>query len=136
MFIQETDLYRAMRQEYIDEIKRQDNALPDHCISTAISEIKTYLRETYDTDLIFGKVDAERDTLLVTFAVDMAIYNLIELAPVGVDVEQKRLRYKRAIDWLKGVQKQDIKPDLPILENSPAQSAILSTSAEKRELRY
>lgn len=135
-FITETDLYRAMRKEYIDEIKLQDDALPDHCISAALEEMKTYLRETYDTATIFGKADDERDKLLVTFVVDVAIYNLIELVPVGVDVEQKRLRYKRAIDWLKGVQKGDVKPDLPILENSIAQNAILATSAEMRETRY
>jgi phage gp36-like protein len=135
-FIAETDLYRAMRSEYIAEIKRTDDALPDHCISAAISEMKTYLRETFDTEAIFSATDTDRDSLLVTFCVDIAIYNLIELVPVGVDVEQKRLRYKRAIDWLKGVQKSEIKPDLPILENSPAQAAIIYGSVERKEMRY
>ncbi len=135
-FIVENDLNRAMRPEYISEIKRTDEALINHCISAAISEMKTYLRETYDTNTIFALAGDDRDKLLVTFAVDMAIYNLIELVPVGVDVEQRRLRYKRAIDWLIGVQKGNIMPDLPILADSIAQNAILATSAEKRETRY
>ncbi|PKP09861.1 MAG: DUF1320 domain-containing protein [Bacteroidetes bacterium HGW-Bacteroidetes-4] len=135
-FIEETDLARAMRQEYIDEIKRTDDALIPHCTGSAIAEMKTYLRETYDVDTIFAKTAAQRNSLLVTFAVDIAIYNLIEAVPVGVDVEQRRLRYKRAIDWLIGVQKQNIMPDLPILADSPAQSAIIIKSVERRELRY
>ncbi len=135
-FIQETDLYRAMRKEYIDEIKLQDDALPLHCMSAALEEMKTYLRETFDTATIFSAVDDDRDKLLVTFAVDIAIYNLIELVPVGVDVEQKRLRYKRAIDWLEKVQKSIIKPDLLKLEDSPAKQSIIYNSTPKKETRY
>jgi phage gp36-like protein len=135
-FIQENDLYKVYRKEYIDEIKRDDPAIVEHSISSAIGEVKAYLRETFDVATIFSKTDTERDSLLVTFCADIAVYNLIDIAPVGADIEQKRLRHKRAIEWLQAVQKGDLIPDLPRLENSITQTSILSTSTEKKEMRY
>ncbi len=134
--IEKTDLYRAMRPEYITEIERSDDTLVPHCISAAESEVKTYLREAFDISAIFGAVGTDRNSLLVTFIADIAVYNLVELAPVGVDIEQVRLRYKRAIEWLKGVQTGTLKPDLPILENNIVNQAIVWGSKEKKINNY
>jgi len=135
-FITITDLKKGLQEELINEITRNDSAVIDHVISAAIAEAKTYLRENYDTDTIFAATGTSRDALLVTFTSDIAIYNLIELVQPGIDTEDRRARYKRAIDWLKQVRSQDIKPDLPLASSPPAADNITYGSAERKEMRY
>lgn len=136
MFLSKSDLYQSLHEEIIDEITRQDNTLIEQCISTAVAEMKPYLSPVFDTGSIFAKTGTDRDPLLVTFAADIAVYNLVSTCPVGIDMDDKRARYKRAIDWLKQVQSQEIIPDLPRASTPPAQSVIKWGSATRKETRF
>ena len=135
-FITIDDLKKGLHEELINEITRNDAAVIDHVISAALSEVKTYLRENYDVDAIFSAAGTDRDALLITFTSDIAIYNLIELTAPGTDIEDRRARYKRAIDWLKQVRNQDIKPDLPISATPPSADNISYGFTERKEMRY
>lgn len=135
-FISITDLQKGLQLELINEISREDASVIDHVISAAIAEAKTYLRVNYNVESIFSQTGTSRDALLVTFVSDIAIYNLIELVQPGIDLEDRRARYKRAIDWLKQVKSQEIKPDLPVASTSLAADDINYGSAERRENRY
>ncbi len=115
MFITKDDLYRAIRQEELEQITRGDDTMIQYAIDVAQKEIRSYLADRYDVDTIFAQTGQLRHTLLLNFAVDIAIYILVAVALPGQSLEDRRARYKRAIDWLKQVRIGSIPTDLPVL---------------------
>lgn len=80
----------------------------------AQEEMAGYLRPTYDTDTIFAAEGDSRNRLVVMFTCDIALYHLSASLPQKMGSEIREERYKRAIEWLEGVQAGKIVPDLPI----------------------
>ena len=52
--------------------------------------------------------------LIKMFAKDITIWHFLNLSNPSADLELRKVRYERAIEWLKGVQKGAIVPDLPV----------------------
>ncbi len=113
MFITKSDIIKVIRPEELNVITRNDEALVQFGIDAAVGEMKSYLSKQFDLDKIFSQNGTERNPLLVNFAVDISIYIIISTATPGQDTEDRRARYKRAIDWLKMVKSGDISSDLP-----------------------
>jgi phage gp36-like protein len=113
MFIDKTDIIKEIRTEELDVISRYDDTLVQFGIDAAIAEMKSYLARLFLVDLIFSQTGSNRHPLLVNFAVDIAIYVMVSTAQPGQDLEDRRARYKRAIDWLKQVKSGEITSDLP-----------------------
>jgi phage gp36-like protein len=114
MFVEKTDLIKEIRLEELNQITRNDDTLITYSCDVAISEMKSYLYPTYNVNSIFSATGTSRHPLLLNFGIDIAIYILVATALPGQDLEDRRARYKRAIDWLKGVNKGDISTDLPV----------------------
>lgn len=114
-FIEKADLTKEIRLEELNAITRNDDTIIDYGIDAAISEIKGYLANNYNVSSIFSQTGSNRHGLLVNFAIDITIYIIVATALPGQDLEDRRARYKRAIDWLKGVAKGEIATDLPEL---------------------
>ena len=131
MFIQRTDLKQAIREWELDEILAGDEPLVDIAISTAIGEMKPYLHR-YDVEKIFSAKGEDREPLLVRFAVDIAIFELVSIARPDQDLENRRALYNRAIDWLKQVRDEKLPCGLPLLEVAPGEADILYHSNPKR----
>ena len=120
MYTNKEELKSHMNISDIDVITESDDAIVEGAIDTAISETKGYLGK-YDTVAIFGAEAARRHPLLLTFVKDIAVWHLVVLSNYKADIELRKDRYNRAVSWLKGVQKGDITPDLPIGQNAPGQ---------------
>jgi phage gp36-like protein len=118
MFITENELYTAIHQQYIDEITREDVVIVPAAIEAALAEMRGYLQNKFDVATIFNTTGYPRHPLLVQFAKDITVYNLIELDKPGIDNEDRRARYKRAIKWLEDVRDELIITELPKI--SPA----------------
>ncbi len=112
MFITKTDITKAIRAEILEQITRGDDTLIDVAINASIGEMAGYL-SAYDTDSIFSETGDSRNSLLVQFAVDIAIYNMIDIEQPGLDLEDRRSRYERAKQWLQEVQQGNIQPGFP-----------------------
>ena len=139
-FIDKSDITKVIVEEELNEITRNDEAIVLNAISTAIAEVKSHLFDWYDTELIFAKTEEERDSLLVQFTVDIAIYNIVAILQAGQDVDDREKRYKRAISWLKAASKpldskDRIHPDLPKREKSKT-SKVSASSRPKRNNYY
>ncbi len=119
-FISKTDLTKNIRLEELDQITREDDTIIAFGIDAAIAELRGYLAKAYNVSSIFSQTGTARHALLVNFAIDISIYIIISTALPGQDIEDRRARYKRAIDWCKGVQKGEIATDLPELEVTAA----------------
>lgn len=139
MFITKDDLLMAIRQEELEALTEGDDALIEHSISVAISEVRSYLSARYDTDNVFNASGANRNPLILRFCVDISIYELAAIAQPGIDLADRRARKDRAIEWLKGVQKEQINPDLPVEANEDGTDPKISIQAgsnTKRNLHY
>ena len=139
-FINKSDLTRLILEEELNEITRNDSAIVDNAISTAIAEVKSHLFDWYDTDIIFSKTGDQRDPLLVQFTVDIAIYNIIAILQAGQNIDDREARYKRALSWLKAASKpldskDRIHPDLPKREKTSS-TKVISHSQTKRNNYY
>lgn len=118
MFITKDDIHTKIMPHELDSIIGLDNEIVLHAISSAISEIRGYLIGRYDTEAIFSKTGNNRHALLVSFACDIAVYEIVAIALPGQDLEDRRARYKRAIDWLKQLAAGIIQADLPLADGN------------------
>ncbi|MFV0505762.1 MAG: phage protein Gp36 family protein [Bacteroidales bacterium] len=140
-FITSTDITTHLYSEQVDNISREDKTILTSAIDGAIAEAKGYL-SAYDIDTIFKATGRRRNALLLIFVKDIAVWHFINLANPATDYEAREARYKRAVEWLKGVQKGDVVPDLPKLETDtdgdgkPDSGAVLSGSNPKRQNHF
>lgn len=112
MFIEAEELKTHLYQENIDVIARTDTTIVTAAIDGAVQEAKGYLSD-YDRTVIFSAVGDDRNALLLIFVKDMAVWHFLNLCNAGSDLQLRQDRYNRAVDWLKGVRRGDITPDLP-----------------------
>ena len=125
MFIELEELNTHMYAENIETITRGDETILLAAIDTACQEAKGYLSR-FDTVAIFSATGADRNQLLLTFVKDMATFHLLSLGNPGIDFKLRQDRYDRAVQWLKAVQKGDVKPDLPDATADPIPAALIS----------
>ncbi|MBO5579296.1 MAG: DUF1320 family protein [Prevotella sp.] len=80
----------------------------------AIEEIAGYLRPKYDCPAIFSAEGDSRNSTVVMYTCDIALYHMAASLPQKMGMEIREKRYERAIKWLEGVQAEKILPDLPL----------------------
>ena len=80
----------------------------------AQEEMAGYLRPKYDTTAIFSAERESRNSLVVMYTCDIALYHMAASLPQKMGMEIRKERYERAIKWLEGVQAGKIVPDLPL----------------------
>lgn len=143
-FIIPSDYDASIHREILDSLTRSDSVSQDVqiieiCEDRAIAEMKGYLNKSYDVEAIFSATGNDRNQLILMMAIDIAVYHIYcQHNPYKMS-EIRKVRYDRAIEWLKGVMKGDITiadaPRLPIEEasnNSPWQ--ILSDPIRQSEI--
>lgn len=118
-FISKTDIKTHLYGEIVDAITREDDTILQASIDAALSEAKGYLSD-YDIATIFSQTGNSRHPLLLTLIKDMAVWHFLSLSNPSADLQLRRSRYERAIEWLHGVQRRTIIPDLPPIEVTDA----------------
>lgn len=106
------ELKTHLYKENIDTISRGDKTLMQAAIDGAIAETKGYL-SAYNKEVVFGATGKNRNALLLIFLKDIAVWHFLVLNNAGSNYTHREKRYDSAIDWLKNVQKGNVKPDLP-----------------------
>lgn len=69
-----------------------------------------------DRKKIFEATGSQRNALLLIFVKDIAVWHFVNLCNAGTDLQLRQDRYERAVAWLRQVQKSDVKPDLPVMD--------------------
>ena len=131
MFIEKEDFKISIRLYELDQITENDDTLIESAINTSICEVKPYLGK-YDIDTIFSQVGAARNSLLVRFCIDIAVFELVSIARPDQDLENRRALYKRAIDWLKLVKSGEVEVDLPKKEEQDTSGVHYGSASPKR----
>ncbi|MCZ2393043.1 MAG: DUF1320 domain-containing protein [Chitinophagales bacterium] len=111
-FLQPEELKSAIYQYRVDDITESDEDIVLIAIEAAIQEVQSYFtpnfkpewsdgRLIYDVEAIFSASGNERNPLILQHTKTIAVWNLIELSNVDMIFEQVRIRYERAVEWLK-----------------------------------
>ena len=125
-----------MSVDNIDVITGTDDTIVESAIDSAISEAKGYLND-FDITAIFAASGTARNSLLLTFIKDIAVWHFMTLSNYQADVEFRKARYERAVAWLKSVMKGDVVPDLPMRTASDDKPArIIWGSNQKKGLHF
>ena len=109
-FIDITDYDASIHKEILDSLLRQGTAdydpqIVEICEDRAIAEMRSYLNKKYDCNRIFEARGTDRHTLVLMFALDIAIYHIYcQHNPYKIS-KSREDRYNRAVEWLKGVMR-------------------------------
>lgn len=114
MFITDNDYKVVIGDTALKVISQVSDVVRSNAEAEAQEEISGYLRPTYDCAAIFAAEDDNRNRLIVMYTCDIALYHMSAAMPQKMGSEIREERYKRAIEWLEGVQAGKIVPDLPI----------------------
>lgn len=111
-FINITDYDASIHKEILDSLVRgdatDDTAVVEVCEDRAISEMRSYMNKKYDCDNIFSARSNERHPLVLMMAIDITVYHLWTMHNPYKMSNTRKDRYDRAIEWLKGVSREDI----------------------------
>lgn len=107
-FITKSDYDSTLHAEILDALVRNDEAVIEQCENDAIAEMKGYLGGKYDVDAIFAKEGTQRNSLILMYAKDIAVYHMFCVHNPYKISKIRQDRYDRAIEWLKQVASGNI----------------------------
>ena len=115
-FISISDYDATIHREILDSLLRKDSDTYDPqiieiCEDRAVAEMRGYLNKIYDCDKIFSADGAERNALILMFAIDITVFHIFCIHNPYKMSKIRQDRYDRAIEWLKGVMSGDITID-------------------------
>ncbi len=133
MFLDNLDYQVMIGERAFDLIQQSDEDNLRHAEEMAQEEMAGYLRPRYDVGRIFARRGTERNMQIVMFLCDITLYHLVSWLPQKMGYEIREIRYRRAIEWLQGVQSGKIVPDLdtPDDPNGDAQPYNLTWGSEQ-----
>lgn len=114
MFITEEDYRVVVGEQALKVISQTSAENRASAELEAREEISGYLRPKYDCGAVFSAEGDGRNRLVVMYTCDIALYHMSASQPQKMGAEIREERYKRAIEWLEGVQDGKIIPDLPL----------------------
>ncbi len=137
-FITKEDYSASIHAEILDAVTRSDDAVIEICEDRAIAEMKGYLSGRYDTAAAFAARETDRHQLLLMMAIDIAVYHIFCIHNPRNISKIREERYKRAVEWLKGVQRGDIVVDgLPVAsEETRNQNADIILASNPKRTSY
>ena len=118
MFVTEEDYKVVIGDTALKVISQVSEENIASAEAEAREEIAGYLRPKYDCEAVFSAKGNDRNRLIVMYTCDIALYHMSASVPQKMGSEIREERYKRAIDWLKGVRTGEIIPDLPLAVDS------------------
>lgn len=116
-FLSPEELGTHLYKESIDTIGRMDEGILTAAIDAAIQEAAGYLG-AYDREKIFQASSNNRNALLLLFIKDIAVWHFVNLCNAGCDLDLREKRYDRAISWLRQVQRGEVTPSLPRIDEN------------------
>lgn len=114
-FLQHDDLNMQIQAVIRNIVSGNSDEVLDSAESAAISEAESYLRGRFDTAAIFSATSSDRNSILMTYIIDMMLYHMhSRITPSNIPAIREK-RYENAIEWLKMVAADKLNPNLPIL---------------------
>ena len=137
MFITQEDYKVVIGDDALKVISQVSPQNRANAEAEAMEEIAGYLRPKYDCEALFAAEGDGRNRLVVMYTCDIALYHMSAAMPQKMGSEIREERYKRAIEWLEGVQAGKIIPDLPLaLDKDGEPAGDLLVYSSQKQLRH
>ena len=107
-FVHLSDYDASIHREILDALTRDDDTLVEICEDRAIAEMRCYLSKRYDCDRIFSAAGDDRNQLVLMMVLDIAVYHIFCIHNPQKLSQIRKDRYKRAVEWMKAVAREDI----------------------------
>lgn len=134
MFVQDEDYRVVIGEQALKVVSQTSSEIRDNAELQAMEEISGYLRPVYDTTAVFATQGAERNRQIVMYTCDIALYNMASSVSGRMGMDIRKERYERAIEWLEGVSKGQIVPNLPLCmgEDGSPTGGVICYGSEKK----
>lgn len=141
--IEKADLYTLLHEQKINAITRDDDSKVTRAITAAITQVRMHLTR-YDVVKMFGDPTNDipatfADEYLTNLVKYIAVWNVCQLANVGVDLTVIRTNYEDAMSALRAIQQCKVAPEWPLMDNSTVDttnSPVEVNSNRKRNNHY
>jgi hypothetical protein len=134
MFVNKSDYPQSIHIDILDALTREDDSILPIIEERNISLMKGCLEGRYDTEKIFQREGEERNRLILSFLLDLVIYDIFSIHNPKNLSQVRKDRYDRAIEWLKNAQKGNVTiSDAPRREDEETASGFRFESNPKRD---
>lgn len=123
MVIQDSDYKVVIGDSALKVLSQASPEVRNQAEAEAQEEISGYLRPKYNVQSIFSTTGRDRNPQILMYMCDIALYHMVASLPNKMGFEIRETRYKRAIEWLTGVQAGKVMPNLPLAGNSDTPGA-------------
>lgn len=136
-FIAKADLQKLIKADMLTALLDGDDTVVATAADEAIAKAKEMLSGVYDMDTELAKTGSNRHDLLLTYCIDIAIYNVWRYVDPMAIPKYRVDHYKEAIDWLKGVMKGDYATSLATsTESDESGGPVIFGSNTARDNQY
>lgn len=139
-FITTADLTTDIQSQFLDIISQESTDNQERAEKSAISKMGSYLRNRFDTTLIFDADEDYADKELVKeYLCNLIRYRLWRsVNPRNVSTQVKD-DYNETMDWLEGIAANTIHPNMPHLsgeEDRRSDQAVWGGDNEPENFKY
>lgn len=115
MFLKFEDLLTGSYSEMLTALSRNDLSFIEIKMANAIQKINSFISSKYNTPILWAQQNEERNSLILSIAVDITIYDIHSVVNDDVPIIIRE-RYEYALQLLKDIRNgKNIIPDLPLL---------------------
>lgn len=115
IFLTEEDIRVSLRDSFFDEITDEDTTVIDNAEASAISKMKSMLRQRYDVGQIFSGRNYEDAPLIVEYCTAIFLHRLAARINPRKIPDNIKDAYMEALAWLEKVVNLEANPSLPEL---------------------
>lgn len=135
IWLEKTDFEVQIKNELLGRVSSNNDANLQEAERMAISELQSYLRPKYDTEMVFSTIGNERHKTLVMLTVDILLYHLHSRVATGKIPTIRVDRYTEAKRILEDAAKGVIDLGLPrrVDDKGGVSSRLLWGSDKRRE---
>ena len=102
-FVPKEDFKYSISISVLDALTGSDDAIVEEMTNEAVTEMKAFLNTRFDVVTIFSDDGAEKDKTLTMLCRDIALYHIYSIYNFRSIPENRKLRYKKALQWLQDV---------------------------------
>lgn len=125
-FLTTDDIRVSLRDSFFNEITDEDTDVIDNAEASAISKMKSMLRQRYDVDQVFNGRNYEDAPLIVEYCTAIFLHRLAARINPRKIPDNIKDAYMEALDWLEKVTNLEANPSLPeIAEGEPDSGDVL-----------
>lgn len=136
MYIETNEITTHLGVEQIEAISDGNSTMLEEAINSALVQVRGYLKGKYDIAAEFAKTGTARNSLLVTYVKDIAVWHFINICHVNTSIEERAKRRDDAVKDLMKAQKGDFDFELPALPVEQKADTITYSSNRRRNNHY